>query len=74
MNISKKLIFAVLVLQLSFILSGCVVVLNNNFGSNIRVSKSNNLSDATVAKDYDLSIEKTDTESDTDSKTTSRNR
>ena len=57
MNISKKLIFAVLVLQLSFILSGCVVVLNNNFGSNIRVVKNHDLSDATVVKDYDSSIE-----------------
>ena len=53
----RKLIMMVLVVHLMFILSGCVVVLNNNWGSNIRVSKSHDLSDATIVKEFDSTLD-----------------
>lgn len=53
----KQLIMFVLVVQMMFVLSGCVVVLNNNWGSNIRVSKSHDLSDATIVKEFDSTLD-----------------
>ncbi len=53
----KQLIMFVLVVQMMFVLSGCVVVLNNNWGSNIRVMKKHDLSDATIVKEFDSTLD-----------------
>ncbi len=55
---TRRVSITILVVMLLLFMSGCVVVLNNNFGHNIHTNKHNSIDDMGINKDYSASLKR----------------